>query len=196
MIDLRMAPISHRAGFHNSMFAPAAREIWNQQDPFGLGRARLGQTAQTWYQRAKDALASFDLTVQRIGSIANESARNQLLHDYHISNPDQGCGFDAAVTRNNIADAERYSPVAYEQGFPDHGPSRRHVSSLEDCSKTLARDTQAALAQFGVLPAPIVIQVPSLPGSAQAAAEAGTPVLTYVAVGAGALVLLAVLGVI
>jgi hypothetical protein len=190
---MRLAMIGQGNG--RSIFGSSARDMWGAQPR--MGSFSLGQTAQDFYNRAKAAVTGFDQQVQRIALISSSDARASILSNYGISNPvpNQGneCGYAAAVTRNNIADADQHGA---DVGFPDHGPSRNRVEKLEGCVTSLQNDVDSALRLYGALstpaPLPAAAAAKPLPGAAAApagAAAGGISTAGWIGIGAGALVL-------
>lgn len=155
MYDLGMARISATRNTRVSQFSGAAVDSFTS-----LGRiVRLGSTAQDSYNQAKPAIAKFDSLVERTKRIANQSARDTIAVDYGLTDPSNK---DKALYMRNalagdVADAEKYTPIAYEQGFPALGPSRGRVTKLENFNSDFSNAVLSAENYYGILPEPQVI---------------------------------------
>lgn len=197
--QIRQAAISGGNGPRASLFAPATKEVFGLGSSVGfdpvLAAIALGQTtAQDYYAKAKSEITRWDALVGRVAKLANKADRDRIIDYYGLSEPgnkDKDAYTRAAVA-SDVANAEKYSPVAYEEGFPTHGPSRRRVEDLGDYIKDLDKDVTYSEQTYGSLPAPVVIErVVTGPG----AVSASSP-WPYVIVGGGVVAALAIAGVI
>lgn len=157
MVQLGMVQIS---GGRSSFFStPVSGQFQlNGQAPW-LAGPMLGQTAQDYYVRAKAAIAQFDQLLARTARIANQTAREQIVKDFGLNDP---ANKDLAQYMRNalagdVADADKYAPVSYEEGFPNHGPSRGRVSKLESFNSDFQSAVKYAEETYGILPEPVVI---------------------------------------
>lgn len=157
MLALGMARISGSRTTRASYFSGAAVDSFTA----GLGApsASLGKTAQDYYNQAKVAVAKFDSLVERLKKVANKTVRDGLAVQYGLTDPSNT---DKAMYMRNalafdISDAEKYSPVAYEEGFPSLGPSRGRVSKLESFDAGFEQSVQQAETTYGILPEPETI---------------------------------------
>lgn len=186
-------PISRAqiSGPPSGFFSAAAR------DAFSVGSFRrvLGQTAQDYYNKAKRVVADWDALVARVARLANKVDRDRLIDYYGLSEPtnkdkDQ---YRREVVASGIATAEKYTPIAYEEGFPTHGPNRKDVDHVGDYVKDLGQEVQTSEATYGTLPQPVVItKIVTVPG----AGGGGSSILPYVAAGGVAIAALFVMGVV
>ncbi len=184
---LRRAAIGALNG-HRSTFGPGSNEIFGA----GMGGPRMGQTAQDFYNRAIPLIQKFDQLVTRTQKIANKAARDQVISDYGLNDP---TNTDKALYMRNalasdVANAQKYTPIAYEQGFPSHGPARGRVTKLQNFDSDFEAAVKSAEDQYGILPEPVVIE--------RVVTEQGpaTSALPYVLVGGAAIAALFITGVI
>lgn len=166
-MNLTLTPvaISGAHGPRSPMFGGAANDF------FGMGastpayrpsyaRYAMGQTAQDAYQTAKREIARFDALVERTKRIAGKVARDTVISDFGLSEPENK---DKALYMRNalafdVADAEKYTPVAYEQGFPAQGPSRGRVAKLQSFNQSFEAAVTNGENTTGILPEPVVIE--------------------------------------
>jgi hypothetical protein len=198
-LPLNRVAISGSNGPRASLFAPAAKEI------FGLGavaapapRRYLGQnfatlnTAQDYYAAAQQVIARYDSLVGRVAKLANKADRDRIISDYGLNEPanKDKSGYMRQALASCVAEVQKYSPLAYEQGFPTHGPCRGRVQKLKDFANDLESEVQTSEMTYGILPEPVVIERlvtgPSAPSSS---------IVPYVVVGGVAVAALAALGV-
>lgn len=162
-------------------------------DNFGLAGPVLGQDAQQFYVNAKNAIAKYDSLVQRVARVANKTVRDQLISDYGLSEPsnkDKSMYMRNALA-SDVANAEKFSPIAYEEGFPTHGPARGRVTKLNNFDSDLENAVKDAEVTYGILPEPVVIEkVVTVPG-----ASTGTNWTIPLVVAAGGIGVAALLGV-
>ena len=161
-------------------------------DNFGLAGPVLGQDAQQFYVNGKNAIAKFDSLVQRVARVANKTVRDQLIADYGLSDPSNKN--KAMYMRNalasDVANAEKFSPIAYEEGFPTHGPARGRVTKLNNFDSDLESAVKDAEVTYGILPEPVVIEkLVTVPGAS------GTNWTIPLVVAAGGIGVAALLGV-
>lgn len=83
--------------------------------PTLAGRFMLGTTPEEWYQRAKASIAKFDTLVDRIGKIASEPERKNLVdwigNSYTVGSPAYKY---AEAKRDLLEDVEKVTPPAVE----------------------------------------------------------------------------------
>lgn len=184
--------ISGARGPRPALFGGAATDF------FGLGASlpaapqyAMGQAgAQDYYIRAKAAIRDFDGLVNRTKRVANKQSRDNIIATYGLADP---ADKDKALYMRNalaydVAQAEKYTPVAYEEGFSSVGPARGRVAKLESWNASFLRDVTDAENTYGILPEPVVIErTVTVPGPAQS-------IVPYVVVGGLGLAALAALG--
>jgi hypothetical protein len=130
-------------------------------DNFGLSGSYLGQAdAQQSYVKAKAEIAEFDQLVNRTKKIANKMVREQIALDNGLNDPSNS---DKAMYMRNalasdVASADAHVPVAYEEGFPSHGPSRGRVTKLNDFLSDFRHSVENAEAMYDTLPEPQIIE--------------------------------------
>lgn len=152
-MNISPTPIGWGPRMGSSMFQAA---------PFSanLGRTekkQLGQVDQQWFARAKAAVAAYDELWARAQLVANKSYREQLTAKYHTKPEDS----DGALYRRNsvaynISQAESYTPVNYRVYAESQQQNR--VSKLEDWVKDLRKDVEYGEKEYGILPAPEIIE--------------------------------------
>lgn len=149
--------------------------------------------AQTSYVNGKAAIAEYDSLIGRAAKIANKSSRDEIVKDYGLNEPDNKDKslYMRNATASCVAQADAFTPTAYEQGFPSHGPCRGRVVKLRNFIDDLRSDVRDAENTYGILPEPVVI-TQYLPGAA--APAAGTNWTIPIAVGVGGLAIAALLG--
>lgn len=197
--QIQRVAISGSNGPRASLFAPATKEIFGLGGMMGrhpvLASYSLGQTAQDYYNDAKKELARFESIAARVARIANQTERNRLIDVYGLTEPtnkDKATYMHNALA-SDVASAEKYSPIAYEEGFPSHGPSRGRVRKLKNFDDDFDSEVTNAERTYGILPEPVVIErVVTAPGAAAATPSA----LPYVLVGGGIVAALAISGII
>ena len=196
-LPIARVAISGSNGPRAPLFGSAAKEI------FGLGgyglqsyapaprRRFLGQQAQDFYNNAIQEIQKFDSIQARAAKIANKSARDTIIDTYGLNDPtnkDKAMYMRGALA-SDVANAQKFTPIAYEEGFPTHGPARGRVTKLHNFNRDFEADVKSAEDQYGILPEPVVIErVVTTPGA--------TDVLPYVLVGGAALAALFITGVI
>lgn len=160
-----------------------------------LGGFKMGQTAENFYFRARQALASFDSLVNRLRRVAYKEGRDMAFRDFGLTNPtnkDLGKYMRDAVAYD-LSQADSYTPVAYEQGFPSTGPSRRRVGDLEEVNNDLEDVVKEYERVYGVLPEPVVIDR-EVPGAIQTVSVTPPWVLPAAVAAGGVLVLATLFG--
>jgi len=200
-LPLNRVAISGSNGPRASLFAPATKEI------FGLGaavpmparRRYLGLSladGQRMYQEAKDAIARFDQLAFTASKIAYKPARDTIISDYGLLEPDNQ---DKALNQRN--DLQQYvAEVEANPSAPNYyvfiqstTRPRNRLQAVKNADVSLAQDVDAAVKAYDVLPEPQVIikeiQVPGAP------AAGGSSIVPYVVVGGVAVAALAALGV-
>ncbi len=196
-LPIARVAISASNGPRAPLFASAAKEIFGLggvalRPPMMSGRRYLGQTAQDFYNNATQEIAKFDQYVARTQKIANKAARDQIIDTYGLNDPTNTD--KAQYMRNALAtdvgNAQSYTPIAYEQGFPTHGPARGRVTKLHNFNRDFGSDVQAAETTYGILPEPVVIE------RVVTAAGAAPDITPYVLVGGAAIAALFITGVI
>ncbi len=183
------------------LFGVAAKEIFGLGGGYNLRgyapapprRRILAQTtAQDFYNNAIQEIQKFDSIQARAAKIANKAARDQIIDTYGLNDPtnkDKAMYMRGALA-SDVANAQAYTPIAYEQGFPTHGPARGRVTKLHNFNRDFNADVTAAETQYGILPEPVVIErVVTTPAAAE-------DILPYVLVGGAALAALFITGVI
>ena len=197
--QIRQVAISGSNGPRASLFAPATKEIFGLGGVMGrhpaLAAYSLGQTAQDYYTNAKQELARFESIAARVARIANQTERNRLIDVFGLTEPtnkDKAQYMHNALA-SDVANAEKFSPIAYEEGFPTHGPARGRVRKLKNFDDDFNSQVSDAEKTYGILPEPVVIErVVTAPGAAGATPSA----LPYVLVGGGIVAALAITGII
>lgn len=142
---------SPRAG--GSVFAPAPFSA----PPSLTGGRRLGQTEQQWFSRAKTAVTTYDLLVDRAKRIASLQLRNSILARFTGNPGDQ----ESAIYRRNsvaynVGEAESYNPVNYLIFGQDRVRSR--VEKLETWNRDFEEEVAVAEAAYGILPEPVIVE--------------------------------------
>lgn len=172
MIDLGLARIAGHRTTRTSLFSGAASDSFGGQrgypEPRALGYRALGQSAQSFYDQAKQQIARFDSLATRTTKIANKAARDQIIQTYGLNDPTNNnlAAYMRNALQSDVSNAESYTPIAYEQGFPTHGPARGRVSKLKDFNDSFQSDVEQAENTYGILPDPQVItQYITTPGS-------------------------------
>ena len=152
MIAIRQAFLGGTAGIRPSMFAGSAN------DPFvSLGAAWMGQTGQQWYGRAQQAVARYDQWIEQARKIANAQAREAVLDAYYGDPNDE----DSALYRRNsvaryIDQAEGFTPVNYN--IFEKASRQERIVKLEEWNSDLRSATKDAIAMWGELPEPVIIE--------------------------------------
>lgn len=191
MIQLGMVAIGGGNGSRSSIFSSQLAGQFRVGP--SLGYYAMGATAQESYVGAQAAIQAFDNLVGRTARIANKTVRDQIVQDYGLTDPgnkDKAMYMRQALA-SDVANADKYTPVAYEQGFPSTGPARGRVTKLMNFNSDYKNAVQDAEVTYGILPEPVVI-TQYLPGqTTQAPINWTIPVV----VGAGALLTAALLGV-
>lgn len=203
-MNIQRAGISAFKGTRNSMWSPSAKEVfglggqakWNPFKPPSIMGQSLGQTAQDSYNAALPEMARFDAIKNRALRIANKTERDRIISEYGLNDPTNRdlAQYMRDATFSCVSEAQKYQPIAYEQGFPAKGPCRGRVTKLRNFNSDFESEVRAAEEQYGILPEPVIIErIVTVPG---AAAQAGmTGPLPYMIAGAGLLVVLAIIGV-
>lgn len=186
-------------GKKGPMWSPSASEVFGlggtaKTSPFQSSRISLGQNAQESYVQAKPEIAKFDSLVVRVARIANKTERDRLIDYYGLSEPGNKdkAFYMRNATASCVAEAEKYTPIAYEQGFPAKGPCRGRVTKLRNWNADLEGEVLSAENYYGILPEPVIIERYV---TGPQTAEAGSGPWPYIIAGGGALALLALVGV-
>lgn len=142
---------SPRAG--GSVFASAPFSA----TPSLAGGRWLGQTEQQWFSRAKTAVTTYDLLVDRTKKIASQRLRESILSRYTGDPRDQ----ESAIYRRNsvaynVGEAESYAPVDYLIFGKEL--VRDRVEKLEGWNRDFEKEIAAAEVAYGVLPEPVVVE--------------------------------------
>lgn len=158
------------------------------------GGARLGQTNQEWYRRAKAAVAQYQGLLVRTSQVAARAAREEILRwvgDQAVAGTP--AYRYASVVSDLQFDVERFSPVNVDAYSV---PRRRgRVEELESMNQEFARKVVEAESFYGTLPPPQVVTVPG-PGRAVPAPADGPDLTVPLMVAGGGLVAAFVLGLI
>lgn len=157
MFALGMARISAPRTTRQSYFSGAVVDSF--APGLGAPQASLGATAQNYYDKAKASVSMFDSLVERVKRIANKAERDGIAVTYGLTAPENQ---DKAMYMRNalaydLSEAEKYSPIAYEQGFPALGPSRGRVAKLESFDTAFEAAVKNAENMYGILPEPETI---------------------------------------
>lgn len=153
-MNLSGMPIGRNANMGGSMFQRAGfAPAMGTQKP----KPNLGQVEQQWFTRAKAGVAAYDDLWARTQLIGNKTYREQLASKYHTKPEDQ----DGALYRRNsvaynVSQAESYTPVNYRI-FAESQQQNR-VTKLEDWNSDFRKDVEYGETNYGVLPAPEVIE--------------------------------------
>ena len=151
-MNLSGMPISRNASMGGSMFqtAPFSANLGRQEK-------QLGQVDQQWFSRAKASVASYDDLWARAALVANKSYREQLAAKYHTKPEDQdGAFYRRNSVAYNVSQAESYTPVNYVLYAQSQQQNR--VTKLEDWNKDFRHDVEYGEKEYGILPAPEVIE--------------------------------------
>lgn len=132
--------------------------------PGWAGRPALGQTNEEWYRRAKDAVAKYQQLLLRLGQVANQTARADIMR--WLGDP-AVAGTPAyryqTVVSDLQTDVERFrDPITGMVNVAAYSVERRRgrVRELEDNNRLLEQQVAEAERVYGVLPGPRVITVP------------------------------------
>lgn len=160
MIPLRMASIGGFNGPRGTMFHGSAT------DSFSVGRISLGEaglgvntTGLARYTLAKDELSKYDSLVERVKRIGNKAAREQIIDDYGLSEPDNKDKslYARNVVASDLANAESYTPINYDI-YTAPGPAKNRPGRLKDWNSDFSKDVKYAEDTYGILPEPQVIE--------------------------------------
>lgn len=192
MYDVGMVVISGGNRMRGNLFTRNMGDMFgsNPGVPDALRSPYLGQTGVGNFTQTKANIARWDALVERLRRIANQSVREQLASEFGINNPaNENLGQytrDRAAQR--VAQAEASTPINYEMFAPTTpGPAKNDARHLEAFLTDFQAAIQNAEGTYGLLQTPQVITntVSTTPGW-----------VLPVAIGAGALGLLGLLGVI
>ncbi len=175
------------AGAHQPQYAPAVGR-GNQAfsgraygTPAFMGQVQLGQTAQTWYNRARAAMERFQILKAQVQGIDNQAARNTIVT--WLGRP----GIEgtpewryAGVNFNFTTSVQEFGIEAY-----DKSDRQGRVEDLESFNDQLSNKIDLARVTYGSRPVTPVI--PGVP------APVTGPDLTLPIVGVGLLVAAAVI---
>ena len=160
MIPLRMASIGGFNGPRGTMFHGSAT------DSFSVGRNSLGgsslgvnTTGLARYELAKKELAQYDSLVERVKRIGNKAAREQIIADYGLTEPDNKDKslYARNVVASDLANADSYTPINYDI-YTAPGPAKNRPGRLADFNSSFAKDVKYAEDTYGILPEPQVIE--------------------------------------
>ncbi len=179
-------PAARIAGDRRPQYTPA---VGNGSQTFAgraygtpgfLGQVRLGQTAETWYQRARAALERFVFLKKQIASIDNKVARDTIVA--WLGSP----GIDGTPEYRYAMVNQDFTEDVARDGIQAYTVSRRQgrVEELESFNDQLSQKIESARVTYGsraVTPTP-----------ATAAAPAPAMDLTLPILGVGALVAAAI----
>lgn len=157
MFALGMARISSTRTTRASYFSEAAVDSF--APGLGAQRVGLGANAEEYYLKAKGAIGQFDSLVERVKRIANKTERDGIAVAYGLTSPENK---DKAMYMRNalaydVSEADKFTPTAYEQGFPALGPSRGRVAKLESFNNSFEAAVRNAENLYGILPMPETI---------------------------------------
>lgn len=189
MYNVSMAIISGGSGMRSNFFSSHMGDVFGRGQGAQMGRS-LGQTGVGTYTQVKADIARWDSLVERLRRVANQSARDQIATQFGINNPankDKG-QYLRDRSAYHVSQAESSTPINYDIFAPNTpGPAPKDAADLESFLGDFQTAVQNAEGTYGLLAAPQTITnyVNTTP----------TWVLP-VAVGVGALGLLALLGVI
>lgn len=193
MIPLRMASIAGFNGPRGSLFHGSATNVFGQSTP-SLGTPTLGQSqGLNIYTDAKKQVARFDTLVERTRRLANQAVRDEIIHDYGLTDP--GDKDKAQYARDavayDISRAESFTPPNYYI-YEASGPAKNRPGRLREWNSSFNDAVEAAERTYGILPQPVVIErVVTVPGDA-----ATSPLIPVVLVGALGIAALAIFDVI
>lgn len=161
MIPLRMASIGGFNGPRGTMFHGSAT------DSFSVGRISLGSAEQLGvnttglarYDLAQKELSKYDNLLERVKHIANKTAREQIIDDYGLSEPDNKDKslYARNVVASDLANAESYTPINYDI-YTAPGPAKNRPGRLKDFNSDFAKDVQYAEDTYGSLPDAQIIE--------------------------------------
>lgn len=174
--------------------APGGSGTGAWASPSMAGPARLGQTNQEWYRRAKAAVAQYQGLLVRTSQVAARAPREEILRwagDQAVAGTP--AYRYASVVSDLQFDVERFSPVNVDAYSV---PRRRgRVEELESMNQEFARRVADAESFYGTLPPPQVVTVPG-PGRVVPGPAAGPDLTVPLMVAGGGLVAALVLGII
>lgn len=170
---MRIATGIPAVGFHRGAFVGAALPV-----------ARLGQTSFEWYQRAKAAVGEFEKLMVRVDSIANKTAREEIIQWVGSADDDSSplYRYRSVLYGDIQADVEAYTPPNYGAYALERRQGR--VEELEEVVEDLRDKVMAAEKQYGMIPKPPATPPPVISAS---------PNLTVPLLVAGGAIALAVL---
>ncbi len=178
---VQMSAGSHRpqytpAGLGTQTFAGRAHGT-----PAFMGQVQLGQTAQTWYNRARAAMERFQILKAQVQGIDNQAARNTIVT--WLGRP----GIEGTPEWRYAGVSYNYTTSVQEEGVQAYDkPDRQgRVEDLESFNDQLS--SKIALAQVTYGSRPVTPVTPGVPAPVVAG-----PDLTLPIVGVGLLVAAAV----
>ena len=125
---------------------------------YGLAGAVMGQTTPyQWYQTAKAEVANFDRYLNGAARIANKTARNEVLAWVGKSGTEGTPAYKAGMVISDLAEnVEAFTPPNYDAY--QLARRRNRITELADVNKVFSSKVKAALATYGELPEPVVIE--------------------------------------
>jgi hypothetical protein len=114
------------------------------------GTARLGQTPDEWVGRARRAVGDFDSLLARASTVADDTARGDILKWVGRSDVPGAPAERRDVVARDAAQAARAGAASvYAAGT---GPAR--VAQLEESNRGFSARVSNAITAYGALPAP------------------------------------------
>jgi hypothetical protein len=189
MYNLGVVMISGGAGMRGNLFTSRMGDVFGGRAPAPAPRPQLGQTGVGNYTQLKAEIAQWDSLVQRLQRINNQTVMMQIAGQFGINNPTDNTKGQYMRNRSamHIAQADASSPVNYSLFDPSTpGPAKNDAKDLASFLTDFSAAVTAAENTYGIAATPTIITN----------TVSTTPdwVLPVVA-GAGALALLAILGV-
>jgi hypothetical protein len=151
---------------------------------YGLAGAVMGQTTPyQWYQTAKSEVANFDRYLNGAARIANKTARDEVLAWVGKSGTEGTPAYKAGMVISDLAEnVEAFTPPNYDAY--QLARRRNRITELADVNKVFSSKVKAALAQYGELPEPVVIERVITTRGADTVKEVQGPWVVPVAIGA------------
>lgn len=128
-------------------------------------RKSLGQAEQTWYSRAKSAVAEYDNLWARAQEIAYKEYREQIASQYHGNpNDPDGAFYRRNSVAENVSEAEGSTPINYLV----FGKSRvqNRVEKLEEWNRGLKAAVESGEKTYGKLEKQVIEKVTTVEKSA------------------------------
>lgn len=178
---IAFVPISGN-GARPSFFGASLQQKMGFHPSLAGGRS-LGQTPQEWYGRAKQSLTKFEDLLTRTATIANLTARNDILAWIGTASIDESPAYRYASVKSDLQqDVEAFTPPAVNAY--QVGRRTNRIETLEDMNRQLETKVANAESVYGRLSAPVVIERERIltPGTSPAGSSWTMPLL----VGGGA----------